>query len=282
MKKIFYDEIKVILPPVILSIITASFIAFSLSPISPYEFGVVFSEIEGGILSAALNALIYLLIAAIGGFLMYLLLVYFKIKFTLLKLLLSFLIYFSSTIILTYYVQIWFTSFLSDLLVYTLTLISVNFLAAFLAYLIIFNDVNVVNKISLIIYCGMTGAFLALMIPTWSIILVLIALSIYDIYSVRKGPIRKSLKNAENKIEKLNITYKGKTVEIGMGDLIFYSILPAHTLVFFSIPLSLIVTINIVIGAILSLKLLMKTEYIPGLPISILLSVIPVIICMFT
>ena len=34
------------------------------------------------------------------------------------------------------------------------------------------------------------GAFLAIILPTWTVLAMLIGLSLYDIYAVKKGPIR--------------------------------------------------------------------------------------------
>jgi hypothetical protein len=195
---------------------------------------------------------------------------------------------------------------------------------------------------ALLVLGGLMGAFLAVILPTWTVVFMLVLLSIYDIYSVRHGPIREIMEHtygpetspapplpppspppqpppqplpeqplpgqqgpapAEPEVVVVkpvpktakapeqypvdddllsNMTYSSANWDLGIGDLVFYSMLGSHTLMFGSqymsdfgllAPLGLFgaTTIGIIIGFIITLRLLKKYPMLPGLPMSIFL-----------
>ncbi len=65
---------------------------------------------------------------------------------------------------------------------------------------------KVKRNAALIVMSGMMGAFLAVIMPTWTVMFMLIGLSIYDIYSVKKGPIKNIIDMTEE--ERRNRTGK--------------------------------------------------------------------------
>ncbi len=109
------------------------------------------------------------------------------------------------------------------------------------------------------------GAFLAFMLPTITIVLLVLLLILYDIYAVYKGPIKKMLEEGET-IGELSFEIEG--LEIGLGDSVFYAMLPAHFLVYFGFSAGVASVIGIILGTYVSLKFLEKAEFIPGLPIA--------------
>jgi hypothetical protein len=209
---------------------------------------------------------------------------------------------------------------------------------------------------------GLMGAFLAVILPTWTVVFMLVGLSVYDIYSVRHGPIReimeltygpadtpppagsktakkpiKKSKKVKKKLKKSgsaigpdagnaqtlpepkiiskidetgmparpavsysagqndddllsNMTYGTKHWDLGIGDLVFYSMLGSHSLMFgtqyiskfgFIAPIALFIatTIGIIMGFMITLRLLKRNAMLPGLPMSIFLGLIGFGVC---
>jgi hypothetical protein len=172
------------------------------------------------------------------------------------------------------------------------------------------------------------GAFLAVILPTWTVLFMLIGLSLYDIYSVKRGPIRDIVESsimeetnsefrraeAETKIPQegtqdegiveepkpraaehqktmstntsppiiVLMTYSSANWDLGIGDLVFYSMLTSHALHFgasgfYLNAFGLIApwltflgaTLGIILGFLLTVKLLARHPMLPGLPVAI-------------
>ena len=112
---------------------------------------------------------------------------------------------------------------------------------------------------ALIVLSALMGAFMAIILPTWTVVFLLLALAVWDIYAVFKGPIkdlvemdmngqlmaRLNLRKRMSRLDILgddseefpfqNLTYEADFWALGIGDLVFYSVLGAHSL-FYSIP----------------------------------------------
>jgi len=335
---------------------------------------VVEEEGTGGQQASAgvLNALIYIIPAIIGGFIIALLFKYRK-KFTL-RAFFGSALFFATTFISFFFFNI--VLFVVQLKTYGMFFVSsyTSFFTPGDFKFIYFSGVsNIIIPISLVIgtviayiisskriiihtknYAllflgGLMGAFLAVILPTWTVVFMLVGLSLYDIYSVRRGPIREIMEmtygpapapssppktqieynppaQAAQPVEKVpipavaspepevksvviqevpavakqkkhhptqhydpvdedlltNMTYGTKHWDLGIGDLVFYSMLGSHTLIFgtqfiseFGIiaPVALFVatTIGIILGFIITLKLLSRNAMLPGLPMSIFL-----------
>ena len=136
------------------------------------------------------------------------------------------------------------------------------------------------------------GAFMGVIMPPWTTITMLIGISLWDIFSVRssKGPIRKILELTggleQSEIEIDEETFRSTQVEIGIGDLAFYSQLTSAALVFmvdfmfgetgnvitsviFGLIVALTAAIGILIGSTITINSLRKNKILPGLPLSI-------------
>jgi len=116
----------------------------------------------------------------------------------------------------------------------------------------------------------------------------LIGISLWDIISVKKGPIKSIMENVvkknpevdkQIKLERYEILdIEDADIEIGIGDLAFYSVLSSFSIVFplfnnreYSIVLTslLLTSIGILIGTFLTVLALKKNKILPGLPLSI-------------
>ena len=160
------------------------------------------------------------------------------------------------------------------------------FLGSFFTYSIInFPSGNRLRNFAIILFGALIGSFLGLNIPTWTVVIVLLALSLWDIYGVFRGPIKEIAEHSiappattptTTKPKELIplLTYASKHWEIGIGDLAFYSMFTSHVFAFFGIPLFTLIAFAIILGALGTLKLLEKRPLLPGLPLSIVAGVI--------
>jgi hypothetical protein len=223
---------------------------------------------------ALLNTVFFISIAIVGAVLVVFLLR--RHKDVIYKLLLTFGLLFSGSVILWYF----FDTTLFALNIYTFenqvfTIILSIFFGSLLMYLTVHYKVSLLRNLAVMIYGGLIGAFLGPNIWTWTIVLILVALSLYDIYAVKKGPIREIVLTIEQRRETLPIlTYTSQDWEIGIGDLAFYSMFTSHMFTQFGVTAFILVTVGILIGSLTTLKLLEKRGMLPGLPIPIALGLI--------
>ena len=116
---------------------------------------------------------------------------------------------------------------------------------------------------------------LAVFLKPPTIIVIPIAFALYDIYAVFRGPL-KSIVNSSNESLDLRPLFASLgRFNIGTGDLIFYSMIPSSVFLLIGLPFAFLSLFLIHIGIILTLYCLKRFEIFPGLPIPVLLSLIP-------
>lgn len=217
------------------------------------------------------NALIFVVLTGFGASLIYLFL---KRK---MKNIIRFIIGFAITVV---------TFFLST--VYLLMLFSlvnvtnVELLAFIDAILItavvdveLFALTNVGGELVILALGGAIGTFLGAAIPTISAVLILLFLAAYDIVAVFKGPVGKIAASEGLDILR-GLSFSFRDIQMGLGDLTFYSMLAAHALIFFGPVASVGGILGVIIGSFLSFKMLEKKGMFPGLPFSIILGLVGV------
>jgi hypothetical protein len=123
---------------------------------------------------------------------------------------------------------------------------------------------------NLIVLClgGALGAFLAASIPTLSTILILCFLAVYDAFAVYHGPVGKIALNGLEQLRGLSFSFED--VQMGLGDLTFYSMLSGHMLLNFGLIPCAASIISILFGCFLSFKMLERKGMFPGLPFPII------------
>ncbi|MGA1873393.1 MAG: hypothetical protein ACMUHY_06945 [Thermoplasmatota archaeon] len=155
---------------------------------------------------------------------------------------------------------------------------------------------------ALIAISAFMGAFMAVILPTWTVIFLLIALAIWDIYAVFKGPIKDMVEmdlqgslmvrfdplgDDSQEFPFDHLTYDAGSWQLGIGDLVFYSVLGAHSLYYSTIYIAdhglwmmpfffLPVLVAILIGFAYTIYRLTRAEgsgILPGLPIPMFLGV---------
>jgi len=260
----------VLLVPVVASLIVCALCALLLS-LSGTSLPSVTLLPETGF-GPLVNAMIFVVAAGIGASVIYLILKH-KVRW-LVRLLTGFAI----TVV---------TFFLSELYLWMLFSLlnigSVDLLAFVNAVLItVVVDVelfvldNLGYEIIILSLGGALGAFLGASIPTFSAVLILLFLAVYDVVAVFRGPVGKIAVEGLEHLRGLSFSFRD--IQMGLGDLTFYSMLISHALVFFGPLASLGGAVGVLVGSLLSFKMLEKKGMFPGLPFSIVLGLVGVFI----
>ena len=127
------------------------------------------------------------------------------------------------------------------------------------------------------------GSFFATL-PLATALLLPVAFSIYDIYAVFKGPL-KSLIGTGEKIALVGMSIRAGEFTLGLGDVVFYTMLPSLPIAQLVSPVSSgaafsaarasFATLAVIdVGVLATLFLLSRRRLLPGLPIPMLLGVL--------
>ena len=129
------------------------------------------------------------------------------------------------------------------------------------------------RNVAVICVGGALGIFFAKFIPLASAVLILAFLAVYDVIAVYKGPVGKIAQQSSGLDLLQGLSFSFKDIQMGLGDLVFYSMLIG--VMFFSFPQSILPTalslIGILAGSILTFFMLEKKGIFPGLPFPIML-----------
>jgi len=127
-------------------------------------------------------------------------------------------------------------------------------------------------------YSSVAGSFLGMGIPMFSMVHILFSLCIIDLVSYRAGLLKKIADLSEEGRIFVRLRHSDRELMIGLGDLIYYSMLASYSLVNFGILTAIFSTFLILIGCLLMFLYTTKGEILPGLPIPFGLGLIPIII----
>lgn len=121
----------------------------------------------------------------------------------------------------------------------------------------------------------MTGAsafLIKVMFSDIAVGILLVGFSLFDIYDVFKGPLKHLAQTSQNRAVSPLLVKVG-TIEVGLGDLLFYSLAVGLAYSLGGIVVAILSIITIKAGMWITLKLLEKKPMLPGLPVPVLLSV---------
>ncbi len=117
------------------------------------------------------------------------------------------------------------------------------------------------------------ASYFALTIPLEELVVLILAFAAYDVYTVTRGPVREAEKaSGGSPLPMISTSLGGVT--LGLGDTIFYSMLPAAASVAFETTSLLGSIAAIDIGLLLTILLLKKRTLLPGLPIPMALGLL--------
>ncbi|HDJ89511.1 MAG TPA: hypothetical protein ENG40_02320, partial [Thermoprotei archaeon] len=155
------------------------------------------------------------------------------------------------------------------------------------AYVIYSSKNDILHTIILTIFASAAGSVLSFTLSPISVWVISIAVSIYDIYAVFRGPIKKIIieygeikKNEKRSSKGVIDTLRGavipfRGISLGMGDAIFYSMICSTSLIYpyVSFARALVVAISITIGNYITLRMLEKKDLLPAMPIPTLMAI---------
>ncbi len=151
-------------------------------------------------------------------------------------------------------------------------LIAASIIIAILFDLSIFRLGSVARNIAVICVGGALGVFFGFYIPLWSAVLILAFLAVYDIIAVYKGPVGKiATSSGFDQLQGLSFAFKD--IQMGLGDLVFYSMLTGVMVNAFSPNLlpTVLALVGILVGSVVTFSMLEKKGIFPGLPFPIML-----------
>ena len=257
------------LAPEISAIALAGLLTFGLqtsnAPIVPIT---IFPETTSGV---TLNAGIFVVLMAATGTIMYLF-----IKFGM-KRLVRYMINLA-LLALLFFLITWYGSLYANYLPSFVTSISwgwllISVLGAVGLGLLIYKAKGALHLVGIVLIGGLTGTFLGVSIPTLTAVVLLLALAGYDLFAVYKGPIGK-MAESTNLEEFTGAVFTYGDLTVGMGDMVFYSMLASNSMMNFGPIPFLGAAVGLVVGAYLGFKMLEGRDMFPGLPFAIILGLV--------
>lgn len=237
----------------------------SNAPIVPIT---VFPETTSGI---TLNAAIFVVLMAATGTIMYLF-IRFGLK-RLVKYLITIALFALLFFLFTWYGSLYENYLPTYLSPSGLGWLLVSLAGAALLWFLIYKPKGALHLVGIVLIGGLTGTFLGVSIPTLTAVALLVALAGYDLFAVYKGPIGKMAQSTD--LEEFTgavFTYGDLTV--GMGDMVFYSMLASNSMMNFGPLPFLAASVGLIIGAYLGFKMLEGRDMFPGLPFAVILGLV--------
>jgi presenilin-like A22 family membrane protease len=229
-------------------ILTSSFEAIPVTPFSEDSAGSLF------------NAFYFVILALVGAMFLYLLLK--RKKHKLITLVTGFAM--TTAIFMLSLIYMWTILSRFDVPYADAVIIFVAIFTTMSADYAIFRMRGKVSSLILLGVGGSLGALLGFSIPTQSTVLILGFLAVYDVYAVYRGPVGKIAQSGLEHFRGLSLSFRD--TQIGLGDLTFYSMLSSHMFIYFGIAPCAASVVGILLGCLLSFKMLEKKGMFPGLP----------------
>ncbi len=212
------------------------------------------------------NALYFLVIIAVGATLIFLLIRY-RGKRTL-----TFLTGFALTAAFGLLSMVYFSELLSSVPNNLWILLTITGIIVVLGDLAIFKFGGKISNIVVLGLGGALGAFLGANLNFPTALAILAVIAVYDVFAVYKGPVGKIATEGMDQLRGLAFGFKD--IQMGLGDLVFYSLLAGNLFINYSLAAGLISVIGILVGSYLTFKVLERRDVFPGLPIPIALGIV--------
>ena len=252
--------------PVIGSLLLTGTLTYVISATkTEIESITIFPETTQG---ATLNTLLFIVPIAVMATIMYLLIKYGRERFV--RNLIKATFVFAIFLLTSWYGEIVLSVYDLHSELYTGLVLALSVLLTFVVSYTTYRLHGFAQLGAIIATGSLTGTFLGLSIPTLTAMVLLVALSTYDLIAVYKGPIGKIAEKADlESFVGAVCTYKNLTV--GLGDIVFYSMLASNALMNLGELPFLGAAVGLLVGAYAGFKMLEKREMFPGLPFALLL-----------
>ncbi len=173
-------------------------------------------------------------------------------------------------IIVSFAVTLWYTTSLLPLDFSFLLALSLG--VAALIGATVFGTGRIRQLLGVTALGALTGVFLGYSIPLMTALVLVGALVVYDIVAVFRGPVG-ALAKTVGAGDLPGAMYSYGELTIGMGDLVFYSLVATIAMLGFGLVSFFGAAIGILAGTYLGFRALSRFEMFPGLPFSLLLGV---------
>jgi presenilin-like A22 family membrane protease len=158
-------------------------------------------------------------------------------------------------------------------------LVGLSLIITVLFDLAIFRFGSIPRNVAVVGVGGALGIFFGFAIPLWSAIAILAFLAVYDVFAVYRGPLGKIAESSESFDQLEGLSYSFKDIQMGLGDLVFYSMLTGSMFFYFihssGLPLGvlpcLVSIVGIMAGSVITIFMLQRKRIFPGLPFPIML-----------
>ena len=212
------------------------------------------------------NAIYFVIIIAIAGTVFYLLLKWKSRK--MITFLIAFALTAASLLLSSFYLWALLSPFPNWEIYVTILSIAI----AVVFDVAVFKLGGTAKNIVVVFLGGALGVFLGRSIPVVSALLILAFLAVYDVIAVYKGPVGRIANSGLDQLKGLSFSFR--ELEMGLGDLVFYSMLCAVMLLnsdFGGWAPYLLSLAGVLIGSFLTFIMLKRKGIFPGLPIPIFL-----------
>ncbi|HUV33675.1 MAG TPA: hypothetical protein VMW22_02000 [Candidatus Desulfaltia sp.] len=136
-----------------------------------------------------------------------------------------------------------------------------------------------VRNFVFVLYGALLGGFISLLMPTASLVVMLVAVAVYDLVMLNSGWFADLIKVlSQSGRPGARMSYVTESMEIGIGELIFYCFVPAHVEAYYGLEMLIMTLAMTGVGVLLNLWVLEKRGFIAGLPAPILLGLSPLVI----
>ena len=267
--KVFKPRPKHLLP-VFLGLLATGILAYPISLVAPAQAQVTPFDVNSAA-GASLNAVVFVFALGASATVMFLLIRRGRMRFIrrLIK---------GALVLVSFAVAFWYsTSILASVVdlstnLWTLVslLLSIGIAAAI--GLTVFGKGQSRQLSGVTALGALTGVFLGYSVGLTTALVLVGALVVYDIVAVFRGPVG-ALAKAVEAGDLPGAMYTYGELTIGMGDLVFYSLVATTAMVFFGLFSFFGAALGILAGSYLGFRALSKYEMFPGLPFSLLLGV---------
>jgi len=165
---------------------------------------------------------------------------------------------------------------------FLLLLAVVAYVGTYFAYLAFIEALSERARNALFVLCsGTLGSFLGVLLPIIPVIGISLLLSIADIILIYRSTVEKIVGEAEYEQLIMRLAFSNKDWGIGIGDLSCYSMVVSSSAMNYGVWVGGLSLLLIFVGSILSLALAIRMVRIPGLPIAMVLGLLPSMALLF-
>jgi hypothetical protein len=152
----------------------------------------------------------------------------------------------------------------------------IAYVGTYFAYLAFVEALSDRARNLLFVICsGTLGSFLGVLVPILPVIGISLFLSVADIVLIHRNTVEKIVGEVEYEKLIMKLAFSNREWGIGIGDLICYSMVVSSSLVSYGVLVGVLSLFLILVGSLLSLVLAIRMVRIPGLPIPIVLGLLP-------